>query len=424
MKPTLGNSSRAPTASWPSVVSFSTGCEAGDTVGGLGLIGFDGFDFVVANLPRSRQFYAERMDFTEVQRASPALVERTGHETSVFEAGTVRVAVSAPARPSAPLARYLGRHPAGVTALAFRVSSVDETWGFLASRGATFLGEPVDAASGEGRYRAFEVATPLGEVIFRFVERRRFPWYAPGFETIPGAAAANRFAFRAIDHVTANAVTMMPATLWYREVLGLEHYWDIEFHTAEAGDRTGAGRPAAAGAMGSGGSGLRSIVMWDPTSKVKLATNEPLRPGFFDSQINVFVEQNRGPGIQHIALRVPAIVPAVEELLRRGVQFLATPPAYYEMLPERLARLRVTHVAEPLDDLARLGVLVDGADDQYLLQIFLREASALYGDEQAGPFFYEIIQRAGHMGFGEGNFRALFEAIEREQFLAYQSPIG
>jgi 4-hydroxyphenylpyruvate dioxygenase len=94
------------------------------------------------------------------------------------------------------------------------------------------------------------------------------------------------------------------------------------------------------------------------------------------------------------------------------------------MLPDRLARLNISRVQEPLEELARLGILVDGADDRYLLQIFLREASALYGDERAGPFFYEIIQRAGHNGFGEGNFRALFEAIEREQFMAYQSPIG
>jgi len=376
----------------------------------LGLLGFDGFDFAVANLPRSRQFYVERMDFAEVERASPEMVERSGQETSVFEAGEIRVAVSSPVRASAPMAAYLTRHPAGVTGLAFRVSSVDRAWRVLATRGATFLGEPTEAEGEGGMYRAFEIATPLGDVVFRFVERQEFPFHAPGFEVLP-RDPANQSGFRAIDHVTANAVTMMPVVLWYREVLGLEHYWDIQFHTADT-------------KKGPRGSGLKSVVMWDAESKIKLATNEPLRPFFFDSQINVFVAQNGGPGIQHIALRVPAIIPVVDELTRRGVQFLATPSAYYEMLPDRLARLKVSTVKEPLDELARLGILVDGADDRYLLQIFLREASALYGDERAGPFFYEIIQRAGHNGFGEGNFRALFEAIEREQFMAYQSPIG
>lgn len=377
----------------------------------LGLRGFDGFDFAVANLPRSRQFYVERMDFAEVERATPELVERTGQETSVFEAGDIRVAVSSPVRASASLAAYLNRHPAGVTGLAFRVESLDRAWDVLATRGASFLGEPTEGEAEGGLYRAFEIATPLGEVMFRFVERQEFPLHAPGFEALPPAEPTNRHGFRLIDHVTSNAVTMMPVVLWYREVLGLEHYWDIQFHTADM-------------KKGPRGSGLKSIVMWDPESKIKLATNEPLRPFFFDSQINVFVQQNGGPGVQHIALRVPAIIPVVDELTRRGVQFLATPPTYYEMLPDRLARLNISKVKEPLEELARLGILVDGADDRYLLQIFLREASALYHDERAGPFFYEIIQRAGHNGFGEGNFRALFEAIEQEQFMAYQSPIG
>ena len=151
----------------------------------LGLLGFDGYDVAVANLPRSRQFYVERTDFAEVQRASRELVERTGQETSLFEAGDVRAAVSSPVRASAPLAGYLSRHPPGVTALAFRVSSLDHTWGVLDARGATFLGEPVEAEAGGGLYRAFEIATPLGEVIFRFVERQEFPLHAPGFEPLP-----------------------------------------------------------------------------------------------------------------------------------------------------------------------------------------------------------------------------------------------
>ena len=148
---------------------------------------------------------------------------------------------------------------------------------------------------------------------------------------------------------------------------------------------------------------------------MKFATNEPLRPFFRDSQIAKFVEENGGNGVQHIAFAVSNIITAVEELQRRGVEFLATPESYYRDLPERLAKLGITNVKEELAELERLQILLDGANDKYMLQIFMREAAALYDESRAGPFFYEIIQRAGDPGFGYGNFRALFESIERHQ---------
>jgi 4-hydroxyphenylpyruvate dioxygenase len=379
---------------------------------GLDLLGVDGFDFVVADLPRSRSFYVERMDFREAARATPTRVEASGHATSVFEAGDIRVAVSTPLRSASSAGRHLRHHPAGVTALTFRVADLHAAWSFLNERGATIVAEPVEAKVEGGRYRAFEIATPLGSVLFRFVERPDGWPYPPEFERLGGAGVANRFDFQTIDHITSNTVTMMPVVLWYREVLGFEKYWDIEFHTAEMARE------------GPRGSGLRSIVMWDRLSRIKLATNEPLRPFFHDSQINVFVDQNHGAGVQHIALRVPRIVPVVHELRARGIEFLETPDAYYEMLPGRLAALSLSMLESAIPELRRLRILVDGKAGRHLLQIFLREASALYGDEKAGPFFFEIIQREGHEGFGEGNFRALFEAIEREQFLDHVSPMG
>jgi 4-hydroxyphenylpyruvate dioxygenase len=140
-----------------------------------------------------------------------------------------------------------------------------------------------------------------------------------------------------------------------------------------------------------------------------------LRPFFRDSQIAKFVEDNAGNGIQHVAFAVPNIISTVEELKRRGVDFMDTHPAYYRDLPDRLARLGVHNVKEELAALEKLGILVDGANEKYMLQIFMREAAALYDESRAGPFFYEIIQRAGDPGFGYGNFRALFESIERAQ---------
>ncbi len=372
----------------------------------IGIVGYDSFHFVVENLERSRKFYTERFDFKEVARAGDELVERSGQQSVVFGAGDVRVCVSTPLRQQSKASRYLKRHPSGVMSLSFRVKNLDETMAFLDKRGGTFLADPLVAEDGGGKYRSVEIATPLGEVAFRFVERTSYARFAPGFVDVgPGNASQpkNVFGIRTMDHVTSNGLTMQPIIAWYRDVLGMVPFWDISFHTQDVAKERASG------------SGLRSIVMWDPVSHVKFATNEPLRPHFRESQIAKFVEDNQGPGVQHVAFAVDDILWSVEELRKRQVDFMDTPKAYYLALPERLAKLGITNVKEEIAELERLQVLVDGAQGKYMLQIFLREAAALHDDVRAGPFFYEIIQRCGDEGFGYGNFRALFESIERFQ---------
>jgi 4-hydroxyphenylpyruvate dioxygenase len=140
-----------------------------------------------------------------------------------------------------------------------------------------------------------------------------------------------------------------------------------------------------------------------------------MKPYFRESQIARFCYDNEGPGIQHLALRLPDIISAVRELGPRGVAFLPTHENYYRLLPERLAKLDIRNVKHDLAALEELEILIDGEHDKYMLQIFLKEAASLYGDERAGPFFYELIERCGDQGFGYGNFRALFEAIELAQ---------
>lgn len=186
--------------------------------------------------------------------------------------------------------------------------------------------------------------------------------------------------------------------------MGFERFWEIEFHTSDV-----TGRPDE-------GSGLKSVVMWDRPSGVKFANNEPKRPNYRASQINLFHEDQRGDGIQHAALTVRNIIECVRGLREAGVNFMPTPGTYYDMLPERLKRIGVNRIDEDMDVLRQLEILVDGnADHSYLLQIFLRDSAGLYGEPEAGPFFYEIIQRKGDQGFGGGNFRALFDSIERQQ---------
>ncbi|MCA1819820.1 MAG: VOC family protein, partial [Halobacteriales archaeon] len=201
---------------------------------------------------------------------------------------------------------------------------------------------------------------------------------------------------------------MRNLSAWYRDVLGFEHFWDIRFHTRDS-------KPDQGGAGGPGGSGLNSIVMWDPSSNVKFATNEPLRPNFYNSQIAKFCDDNKGPGVQHIAFATGHIMDVIPQMRTAGLKFLETPDAYYAMLPKRLAERGVENLKEEIEDLRKRRILVDGRDNRYLLQIFMQEAALLYNEAAAGPFFYEVIQRHGDQGFGEGNFRALFESIERQQ---------
>jgi len=373
-----------------------------DKGSGLGIVGYDGYEFVVSDLERSRRFYGQMLDVAETARLTDREADRRGETAFLFEAGTARWTCVAPGARGSAADRWLQRHPDGVRTVSFRVRDSAHARRVLGERGATVCSELTSAEDNRGRpYRWFDIATPLGDVRFRFVERAADA-LPPGFEPLAGADAGNRFSFQVIDHITSNFLTIEPHVTWLRDVMGFSEYWRVHFHTADINPATG-------------GSGLASIVMWDAESGIKLANNEPVAPNYEQSQIYTFVESNHGPGVQHVAFHVPTIIPTVEGLRGSGIEFLDTPATYYDMLPERLARQGVQRVSEPADDLRRLGILVDGEGDRYLLQIFMVEGGVLYGDERAGPFFYEVIQRRGARGFGEGNFRALFEAIERDQ---------
>lgn len=381
----------------------------------VGLVGYDSFHFVVQDLDRSAAFYEGKLGFSEVARSSDETVRETGEDSRVYGAGDVRVCVTASRTPRSEAGKYLRRHPAGIPTLAFQVGDLDHTVRVLTERGATLVADPINAEDAGGTYRAFDIATPLGDVTFRFIERKGFTKFAPGFVDVGAgqlSKPANRYGISAIDHITSNGLTMQPIVGWYRELLGFEQFWDISFHTQDV-----------IKAEGTTGSGLKSIVMWDPESGIKFATNEPLRPFFSDSQIAKFVEDNHGNGVQHIAFAVTDIINSVEDMKRLGCDFLATPKSYFDDLPDRLQRIQISNVTQDLKELERLQILVDGGQDKYMLQIFMREAAVLYNEEKAGPFFYEIIQRCGDPGFGYGNFRALFESIERAQ-RASPAPTG
>jgi len=377
----------------------------------IGIRRLEALHYYVHDLERSRRFYTRMMDFAETATTSPEHEAALHQRSALFEAGDVRVLVSQPTGTgTSDASLFLRKHPDGVGMLVFEVEEIETAFRLLEERGGTPTTDVVTVRDGGGTFRTFGITTPFGDTEFRFVERRGFPAPYPYLEPLPAPpGGSNRFGFGHIDHVTSNFLTMKPALLWMEHVLGFEEFWEVQFHTSDVGGERKA-------AMAAHGSGLRSVVMRDPHSGVKFANNEPWRPDFQASQIQLFHEDLRGDGIQHAALTVKDILAATRGLRERGVEFMPTPASYYERLPERLERTGIGELDEDLAELRDLEILVDGAGKgSYLLQIFLRDSAGLYGEPEAGPFFFEIIQRKGDPGFGAGNFRALFESIEREQ---------
>lgn len=371
----------------------------------LGIRRIEALHYYVRDLERSRRFYTEKLGFAEVGKSSIELVEGGRQQALVFEAGACRVVCSSPVGEGGRADRFLKKHPDGIGSIVFEVDDAERVFSLLEGRGGTPIDDIRETASGADKLRTFVVATPFGDTTFRFVERRGDSVLYPGFERYETPrGGSNAPGFTSFDHVTANFETMTPALLWLEHVLGFERFWQVAFHTDDVAR------------VDEHGSGLKSVVMWDKASGVKFANNEPRRPNYKESQINVFHEEHRGDGVQHVALGVSNITQAVRELRARGVEFMPTPKTYYDALPERLQKLGVGSIPEPLAELEELEILIDGdGPGRYLLQIFLKDSAGTYGSADAGPFFYEIIQRRGDEGFGAGNFRALFESIEREQ---------
>ncbi|HEX3696759.1 MAG TPA: VOC family protein [Polyangia bacterium] len=384
----------------------------------IGIVKVEALHYYVRDLERTRRFFVDQLDFAELGHSSPEMDREGRQHAAAFQAGDAVFVIHQPIGEGGRAWRYLRKHPEGVGTLVFQVEDIDRAFRLLDERGGTFITDVQRFSEDGGTLAMFSITTPFGDTTFRFTERKGYRSLFPGMIAADGPrAGGNRFGFSQIDHVTSNFQTMKPALLWMEHVLGLEQLWEIAFHTNDVA-ATPAVRDHAAH-----GSGLKSVVMWDPRSGVKFANNEPFRPFFKNSQINIFAEDNRGDGVQHSALAVADIVGAVRALRARGVEFMSTPGSYFDMLPARLETIGVGRIDEEIETLRQLEILVDGErEHQYLLQIFLKEAAGLHHDPEAGPFFFEIIQRKGDQGFGAGNFRALFEAIERDQ-LSHRSTV-
>ncbi len=355
----------------------------------LPLKGIDHVEFWVGNARQSAHYFRALWGFTPVAYAGleTGVRDRTSY---VMRHNDITFVLTGALGPEGEIAEHVHRHGDGVKDIAFLVDDASSSFAETTKRGAKAAIEPVELdGGGDGVLRRSAVYT-YGEVRHSFIERTDYHGvFAPGFRKVKKpAAAATGMNLLEIDHCVGNVALgdMDKFVDYYRDVMGfaqLIHYDDKVIHTDY--------------------SALMSKVMTNGNGRVKFPINEPAA-GKKKSQIQEFLDYYLDAGTQHIALRTEDIVGTVRALRDLGVEFLGMPHAYYEQLGER-----VGDVGVPIDTLEELGIEADRDEEGYLLQIFTRPI------QDRPTFFFEIIERHGSRGFGVGNFKALFEAIEIEQ---------
>jgi 4-hydroxyphenylpyruvate dioxygenase len=349
------------------------------------LLGIDHIELWVGNGVHATHYFTHAFGFRETAYAGleTGMRDRTCH---LVEQGRIRFLLTSPLHGSNEIARHIAEHGDGVKVVALAVPDAEEAYRVAVRRGARGLEEPHEKADEHGTVRLSTIAT-YGETVHTFVERDGYEGaFLPGFEPVEGGEAADHF--KGIDHVVGNVELgrMEEWVAYYERVFGFTEM--IRFSDQDISTEYSA---------------LMSKVMADGKGRIKFPINEPAE-GQRKSQIEEYLEFYGGPGVQHIALATTDIVGTVRALQDRGVHFLRTPDSYYQELPERIGE-----IDEDIADLNELGILADRDDEGYLLQIFGKPLS------DRPTLFIEVIERHGARGFGEGNFKALFEAIEREQ---------
>jgi 4-hydroxyphenylpyruvate dioxygenase len=352
---------------------------------------WDHIEFYVGNAKQAAEFYCTTFGFVPVAYAGLETGSRD-RASYVVQQGKIRFVLSSGLGPQSPIAEHAFLHGDGVKDIALEVPDAFAAYHAALERGARSAIPPVEIEDEFGQVKRAAIYT-YGETIHSFIERKNYHGcFLPGYRAVEATKAqlGRDAGIRAIDHVVGN-VELGKMDEWvkfYEDVMGFTqmiHFTDKAISTEY--------------------SALMSKVMEGGHGKIKFPINEPA-VGRKKSQIDEYLEYYRGPGVQHVALITGDIVTTVNQLTSQGVEFIPAISSYYEELEGRVGK-----IDEPIEELARLGILVDRDDDGYLLQIFSRNV------QDRPTVFFEVIQRKGARGFGEGNFKALFEAIEREQAL-------
>ncbi|OJW85312.1 MAG: 4-hydroxyphenylpyruvate dioxygenase [Bacteroidetes bacterium 46-16] len=354
----------------------------------LPINGTDYIELYVGNAKQSAHYYKTAFGFQSVAYAGPETGVRDT-ASYVLQQGKIRLVLTTPLKSSNPISEHIFKHGDGVKVLALWVDDATKAFEETTKRGAKVYMEPKTMTDAHGEVRMSGIYT-YGETVHMFVERKNYNGiFLPGYEKWESEYNPADAGLLHVDHCVGNVGwnRMNPTVKWYEEVMGFANI--LSFDDKQINTEYSA---------------LMSKVMSNGNGYVKFPINEPAE-GKKKSQIEEYLEFYEGEGVQHIAVATKDILKTVTELKARGVEFLSAPPnAYYEEL-----NTRVGAIDEEVAAIQKLGILVDRDDEGYLLQIFTKPV------EDRPTLFFEIIQRKGAQSFGAGNFKALFEAIEREQ---------
>lgn len=349
--------------------------------------GTDYVEFYVGNAKQAAHYYQAAFGFQMVGYRGPETGVRD-RVSYLLTQNKIRLVLTAALGPDGAIAEHVRKHGDGVRDIALWVDDARDAHAKAVERGAKSVQEPKVLADDNGEVVVGAIAI-YGDTIHSIVERRNYKGlFMPGFVPKKPLYQAKETGLLYVDHCVGN-VELGQMNVWvgfYEKVMGFKNL--ISFDDQDISTEY---------------SSLMSKVMSNGNEKIKFPINEPAK-GKKKSQIDEYLEFYRGPGVQHLALATNDIVETVTSLRDRGVEFLSVPTSYYDELQGRVGK-----IDEPVDILASLGILVDRDPDGYLLQIFSKPV------QDRPTLFYEIIQRKGARSFGKGNFKALFEAIEREQ---------
>ena len=362
-------------------------------------LGFDHVVFWVGNAKQAASFYTSRLGFEYFAYKGLETGERNIACHAVKKNKVIFVFQSSydPADGKG-IGKHVMVHGDGVKDVAFTVEDCKKTFEVAKARGAKVVKDIEVLEDADGKVITASVQT-YGETVHTFIERKNYnglflPGYRKHHLTEPFNKIGESVEFQFIDHIVGNQSVndMEPTAQWYEQMLDFHRFWSIDdsiLHTDY--------------------SALNSVVMADFDEVIKMPINEPA-PGKRKSQIQEYVDYYHGAGVQHIALNTTDIIKTIELLRKRGVEFLEVPKAYYDNLRKNLPNISI-NIKEDIDTLQRLKILIDYDDKGYLLQLFTKPV------EDRPTLFFEFIQRNNHQGFGAGNFKSLFKAIEDEQSL-------
>ncbi|KER09254.1 MAG: 4-hydroxyphenylpyruvate dioxygenase [[Candidatus Thermochlorobacteriaceae] bacterium GBChlB] len=352
---------------------------------------FDYVEFYVGNAKQAAHYYRAVLGFDIKAYQGPETGKRDC-ASYLVQQGKICFILTSPLSSSSEIAAHIQKHGDGVKDVAFETDDARAAYQTAIERGATSAYEPIELRDEHGVVVKAGIRT-YGDTIHSFVERKNYNGiFLPGFveKASTNGKASYNLGLRAIDHIVGN-VGWNEMELWvkfYETVFGFHQFQNFD-------DKD----------ISTEYSALRSKVMSNPTERIKMPINEPAH-GKKKSQIEEYIQFYEGAGVQHIALLTDDIIKTVGDLRARGAEFISVPEAYYDTLTERVPELR-----EPMEELKKENILVDKDEHGYMLQIFTKPV------EDRPTLFYEVIQRRGSKSFGKGNFKALFQAIERDQAL-------